>query len=129
MIKIKDKKILYTWENFDYDVKRIVKHINNLKHKYKAIYAIPCGGLVLGTTLKNYLKIPLIFSLKSVKSEDVLIVDDVSDTGNTLSKIKNIDKYYTITLFKKQKTSYTPNFYVRECKQDIWIVYPWEPEK
>jgi hypoxanthine phosphoribosyltransferase len=67
--------------------------------------------------------------------ERVLIVDDLVDTGLTLKKVYgNFVKFndqYNITwdfatLYYKSKTTFMPDYTVREFDNNDWIVFPWE---
>jgi|TARA_R100000008_G_scaffold49292_1_gene29413 hypoxanthine phosphoribosyltransferase len=67
--------------------------------------------------------------------ERVLVVDDLVDTGLTLQKIYNnfvlYNDQYNInwdfaTLYYKPKTSFMPDYTVRQFDNDAWIVFPWE---
>ena len=68
-----------------------------------------------------------------VKGLNLLVVDDVADTGGSLLAVKKYLKELearTIkiaTLHFKPGSVYEPDFYVRETK--AWIVYPWEPRE
>lgn len=65
-----------------------------------------------------------------VKNMNVLVVDDVADTGKTLSVVTSfIDHYgprkiYTATLYVKPWSIVRPDYYYRET--DAWIVFPWD---
>ena len=124
--------IEYNWEMFDKDIKTIHNYIKCLRTKILAIVAIPRGGLVLGTKLSHLLNIPLFFSLNEVskkyKQNEICIVDDISDTGETL-KILGVDNYNVITLFMKPQTNFIPNFFCKLANNNSWIVFPWENEK
>jgi len=124
------KKLIYSWEEYNIDIKDIIKGLHTNKLKFSAIYGIPKGGLVLATTLANKLNIPLYLSLnsipKSISKKNILIVDDVSDSGLTLLRIPGIEKYSTLTLFYKPQTSFIPDYTCRKCDNKLWIVYPWE---
>mgnify|MGYP003114835530 CR=1 FL=1 len=73
-----------------------------------------------------------------LRNEDkVLIIDDLVDTGLTLQKIKQMGKIITweqpdknewvyATLYYKPKSSFNPNYTVKEFDNDEWIVFPWE---
>jgi len=120
------RKFYYTWENLDSDVQKIIKHIKDNNWEIDAIYAIPRGGLVLGTMLSYILNVPLINVRKGFKN--ILVVDDLSDSGKTLNSIPNIKLYKTITLHIKEKTTFIPDFYCKQFGQNHWIVYCWEPK-
>jgi len=123
-------KLYYTWEEYEKDIKDIISSFKKHNIKFKAIYAVPKGGLVLGVSLANKLNIPLYSKLedapKKIKRKDLLIVDDVSDSGLTLLGIPGIASYSTLTLFYKPQTAFLPNYVIRECENEKWIVYPWE---
>lgn len=117
---------------FDKDVQLVLTYIKQRDLKIKCVYGIPKGGLVLGTVLANKLNVPLILGLedikgkhKDIKDSEVLVVDDISDTGNTLWFLPNVDKYNIITLFVKEGTKFLPDFYCNKEKTK-WIKFPWE---
>jgi hypoxanthine phosphoribosyltransferase/molybdopterin converting factor small subunit len=76
---------------------------------------------------KPYIRQPLTLS---IKERNVLIVDDVSDTGLTLSTAINALELYspkkirTATLYIKPWTKLIPDYYSRISSR--WIVFPWE---
>jgi hypoxanthine phosphoribosyltransferase len=66
-----------------------------------------------------------------IKGKNVLLVDDVSDTGESLKEIK---KYLlglepallsTATLYIKPWSIFMPDYYA--SKTAAWIIFPWEP--
>jgi uncharacterized protein len=123
-------KAYQSWEDFEYYIKGIIQKLKNQRPKIKGIYAIPRGGLVIGVRLSHLLGVPLYLSPEEVPSEcddhELLIVDDISDTGNTFSNIEYIDEYQSFSLFYKNSSKFKPDFYCRLCKEDEWIVFPWE---
>ncbi|NWF65870.1 MAG: phosphoribosyltransferase, partial [Campylobacterales bacterium] len=63
----------------------------------------------------------------------VLIVDDISDSGNTLIEISNIlnqsyknVKFQTLTLFSKPTTKYKPTYFAKQT--DEWIEFFWSKD-
>ena len=74
----------------------------------------------------------VVFPLNAdVSGLNVLVVDDVSDTGNSLRAVRehvfkqDILETKVATLHIKPWTTFKPDYYAREV--DAWIVYPWEP--
>jgi uncharacterized protein len=68
-----------------------------------------------------------------VEGLKVLVVDDVSDSGNSLIAVKKYveDKGATevklATLHHKPWSKFMPDYYADEV--DKWIIYPWEPRE
>ena len=123
-------KVFYTWEDFDSDVKSIVEYIKQEEWDIKQVYAIPKGGLILGVVLSNTLGCELITRLDERKHSynNVLVVDDISDSGKTLLNIPKIFLYNTVTLFLKEGSQFVPNRVCRDCKRDDWVSFCWEPK-
>ena len=65
--------------------------------------------------------------------KNVLVVDDISDTGLTLEVALGIIALYgprevaTATLYIKPWTRFIPDYYARET--DKWVVFPWEKKE
>ena len=75
----------FTWGEFDKSVEQIA---NKCRFKeFSGIYGVPRGGLCLAVALSHKLKIELIS--KPLKKS--LIVDDVYETGLTLTTFKDIE--------------------------------------
>jgi uncharacterized protein len=139
------------WNSFEVFVSILAKKVQ--KNEYDSIICISTGGLVLGKMLSDQLSLPLsiisaksyekghtkngevqiggnISSLNKVEGK-ILLVDDLVDSGNTmkvvvdyLSLMKSITSIHTATLYKKSKSIFTPDFFVKES--DEWIVFPYE---
>jgi hypoxanthine phosphoribosyltransferase len=121
-------KRIYTWDSFDKDVELVLTWLKQKNLDIKCVYGVPKGGLVLAVTLANKLNVPLevdIEELNCYYNEQILVVDDISDSGETLKLIPDIDKYNTVTLFIKEQTTFIPDFYCNKDKNN-WIVFPWE---
>jgi len=102
---------------------------NKIKHhspQIVKIFAIPRGGLPLGVHLSNYLNIDLITTeteYAKYNPKNVLVVDDLCDSGETLNKFK---LSLSCCIFVKPRRIIEPNIYIKEVKNNIWIVFPWE---
>jgi hypoxanthine phosphoribosyltransferase len=74
------------------------------------------------------------FPTIDLKGKKILLIDEVSETGQTLERVTNIfkEKYQpaeirTATLVVNAKSSkFYPDFYSLET--DEWTVFPWEKE-
>jgi hypoxanthine phosphoribosyltransferase len=126
------KKVMYTWKEFDKDVIRIKEYLKRKKYHIYGVYGIPKGGLPLAVTLANHLNLDLIldlnnfYTLSSFNEHKLLIVDDISDKGDTMLKLPVSADLIKITLFKKEGSKFIPEFYCRDCKKNDWIVFCWE---
>lgn len=141
--------------------KRIVSYVeyekllNNLVDQLKnedidLIYAEPKGGLPIGVHLSHYLskeediELPIITSKRDlhhfiefhstereIKPKNILVVDDLVDTGITIKKlIKNIKQLdmnvKTAVIFYKTCSPIIPEYYAEKVDEHIWIYFPWE---
>lgn len=67
-------------------------------------------------------------SLDSISGK-VLIVDDIYDSGKTISavlKFLNKEDVKTVTLLWKETAQSKPDYYADIVKKDEWVVFAWE---
>ena len=58
---------------------------------------------------------------------DILIIDDLVDTGKTLKIVKEIyPKAHFATVYAKPKGKEMVDTYITEVSQDTWIFFPWD---
>ena len=108
----------YTWNEFDKSVDYIA---NKCKFwKISGIYGVPRGGLCLAVALSHKLNIKLIEKPLNYS----LIVDDVYETGTTLSNYKDIEGANFFVLISKMKPCWWNT--VNTSLKKEWIVFPWE---
>ena len=142
-------KTFYNYDNFLDDVKILSKKIKN--YNPDCLVAIARGGLTLSHFLGEKLNIRDVYTINSIHYEGekkldtfiiknipdlsshkkILLIDDISDTGETLKEIISIlkTKYpqieiKTATIFYKKDSLVIPDFKVRIAKN--WIVFFWE---
>ena len=108
----------FTWSEFDESVEHISKECRFLE--FSGIYGIPRGGLCLAVALSHKLKLNLI----SEPKKNSLIVDDIYETGITLSSLKNIEGATFFVLFSKIKPTWWNTVHI--SRKNEWIVFPWE---
>lgn len=123
-------KTFLTWEQYDKLVNELIEKIDLTK--YKTICGIPRGGALLALLISYKTNIPVI-SPDSLYYErwyddckDVLIIDDIADSGKTLQQYIEYE-HDTATLFKHKNCPITPTYYGQESED--WIVFPYETEK
>ena len=113
---MKENKV--SWKMVEQYVDAVQDHFKG--EKFSGVYGLPRGGCTLAVMLSHLLDIPYL----PYPKHGCLIVDDISDTGNTLQFYK-IQGYKTTTMFYHQQTVSMPDFTMFE-KKDGWIRFPWE---
>jgi hypoxanthine phosphoribosyltransferase len=117
------EKIYLTWKDIEDAVESIAYRIKTSNIKIDSISGLPRGGLIPAVMLSHKLNIPL-HSL-STPPGNILVVDDICDSGKTLSQFKFESHVYTATIHHKQTACCEPTFWY-SLVRDAWIVYPWE---
>lgn len=128
-----EKWLVYEHSDFYEDVAILVEKLTEYQKpknislfsrgQFDGVYGIPAGGLVLAVYLHYRLKLPLMLA----PTENTLIVDDIVDTGFTMSHYISKGNV-TASLFFKVGGRFKPNIWLRE-KTDKWICFPWEGEE
>ncbi len=119
------KKIYYDWEQFEDDIKALAEACSQFY--FKNIYGVPRGGLIPAIMLSNLLEFPLILDESDI-SKETLIIDDISDSGQTLIKLKKKHKKFAavMTLWIENNTKAIPNVWCQAKIKNQWVVFPWE---
>jgi uncharacterized protein len=113
-------KVYVTWKETMSMAEELVNRINKSKLKFDGIYGIPRGGLPLAVILSYRLNIPVLL----YPTKDTLVVDDISDNGLTLQRMKNKK---IATLYSTSWTVTNPDWFIKEKKsKEDWLVFPWE---
>jgi hypoxanthine phosphoribosyltransferase len=122
-MKKQHKKVKITWNEFDLMVRKLAKMIKNSRIKFDGVYGIPRGGLPLAVFLSHELQIPVLL----YPTKNTLVVDDISDNGFTLERMKNKK---IATLYSTDWTVTPPNWFVKKKEsKNHWIIFPWEANK
>ena len=147
-------KISYSWQDFDTDIENLVDQISYRLWIPDYIVGVKRGGLIPAIKLSHYFNKPMIMmscQLRDSKDTEVrlyeveeiptdkkiLIVDDICDSGVTLSKIIlqfyvngfSIDNVRTCSLFYNSEQNFIVDYAARNwnrSKNKEWIVFPWE---
>jgi hypoxanthine phosphoribosyltransferase len=120
---MKNNKYFLTWNKYQELVEGLAKKISR-NREFSAVFGIPRGGLPIAVSLSHLLNIPLITKTPKSGFKKILVVDDISDTGNAMNMF---NKYTTAAIFIKPATKHVPDFYMVETTK--WVVFPWETEK
>jgi hypoxanthine phosphoribosyltransferase len=119
------EKVYLTWDNIDNLVDKLANEVSQSPVPPLYITGLPRGGLIPAVMLSHKLNIPFVnvSMIRSLPSIDMLVVDDIADSGKTLLKYK---KYSTAVLHYKSQSKVIPTYYAEEIENDSWIVYPFE---
>lgn len=113
-----DNKIFISWDEIDQLVYQLCHKITVSGKKPSSVTGIERGGLIPAVMVSHRLNIPYVTRI----NKDTLVVDDICDTGQTLT---HMTTGCSATLHYKKTANYVPDFYAKEVG-DEWIVYPWE---
>ena len=120
-------KDFVSWELIDDCVTDIAFYLKDTGKNFKGVFGIPRGGSLLAVMLSHKLDLPYIENFNYVNS-NILIIDDIVDTGKTFKKYKShpkSEKSCYVTIHEHKQSVVKPDYSVI-YKQDKWIVYPWE---
>jgi hypoxanthine phosphoribosyltransferase len=121
-----DRRYL-NWNDIDRAINRIIASINSSEIKINAVGGLPRGGLIPAVMLSHRLGIPFVSQAQiQTTIGNILIVDDICDSGKTLKRFKFEENIYTATLHWKQSSEYQPHYFWEIAYENEWIVYPWE---
>ena len=121
------EKVYLTWEDIDNLVDNLANEVSQSSVPPLYITGLPRGGLIPAVMLSHRLNIPFVSigMIRTLPRVDVLIVDDIADSGETLNKYNG---YQTAVLHYKLQSEHIPTYYAMETPNDSWIVYPFERE-
>lgn len=125
-------KLETDWFTIDHLINVIAKKVLASDADIRGVYGIPRGGLIPAVLLSHKLGVPLVQTIKN----HTLVVDDISDSGDTLAEVMRKTHYplspthklYTATLFERESTSFKPDFIGLHINYQDWLVFPWEYE-
>ncbi len=152
-IKKNFKCEILSWESVAGDAKRLSKVLKKSAYKPDIVVAIGRGGLVPARILCDYLHIKDLTAIKvehwgitatpderavvkyplnaNIKDKKVLLVDDITDTGDTLRvSIQYLKSFKpkeirTAVIIHKTMSKFIPDHYVKKISKWRWIIFPW----
>jgi hypoxanthine phosphoribosyltransferase len=123
------KKEFYNWQWVDTQIDNIGEKLEGLDTP-KFVTGIPRGGLIPAILISHKFNIPYI-GLEAAKAlpgnmkKQILVIDDIADSGNTLAQIDR-HNFITATLATRYNTDYLPTITGTSIHNDNWLVFPWE---
>ena len=121
------EKVFLSWGDIQAAVEILANRITSSGIKIAAIGGLPRGGLVPAVMLSHKMGIPFVSQANIAKVPgNILIVDDICDSGETLKQFKFEENVYTATIHHKRSAAVEPNFFYQLAYENQWIVYPWE---
>lgn len=122
-------KLYLSWTWVDEQLHNIGERLESID-KLEFISGIPRGGLIPAVIMSHAFGIKYISysSAKMLPKEirkNVLVIDDIADTGHTLKEANELE-FLTGTLAMRVGSKTTPNFYGELINDDRWLVFPWE---
>jgi hypoxanthine phosphoribosyltransferase len=164
------KKIYYTWQDVEHQTQEILRQIQASDWRPDYVVGLTRGGLVPANLISQYLgcrmetlKVSLrddtecesnlwmaedAFGHEMEQPKNILIVDDINDTGATLNYIREdwssgcfpdnprwtevwgSNVRVAVLVDNESSKSEVPISYsavdINKAEQDSWIVFPWE---
>ena len=121
-------KDFVSWELIDDCVTDIAFYLKDTGKDFKGVFGVPRGGSLLAVMLSHKLDITYITDFWRVGDGDIVVIDDIADTGKTFQFYKEQpetkDAHY-VTIHEHERSIVKPDYSVIN-KGDKWIVYPWE---
>ncbi len=137
-----------SWDKFYKDSLKLSEKLQDLD--LDKIVAIARGGLVVARVVSDMCSLPISnivissyrdlqqlkepeimeTSASNYRDENILIIDEVSDTGKTFKRAVSfishfpVRRVYTASLYVKPNTEFFPDFWIE--KIDGWIVFPYD---
>ena len=148
---MKEKKINFTIEEMELALDEIINQISQTEWFPDLIISINRGGCVPGVYLSHAINVPhkvidvqlrdeknkpnlAILENSLISYSNILIIDDINDTGATFKLIdhaidkKEINIYYA-SLIENNSSAFKVDFrgkIIYKSLNPSWIVFPWE---
>ena len=143
------KDLPITWEEFHKQSRLLGLELKD-KAQWKGILAVTRGGMIPACLVAQEIGVKHIetISIESYSHQDQtsepiihykpdladggkdwLIIDDLSDTGNTFNIIKDMfPQAHRACVYVKPNGADQADTYMQEITQETWIYFPWELE-
>jgi hypoxanthine phosphoribosyltransferase len=119
------EKFYVTWDEIEELVELLCLQIVKSGYQIEHIYGLQRGGLIPAVLLSHKLGIPM---TQNPKLPNVLIVDDICDSGKTFHELflQYPKSKFACLHFKPHTSYFNPDFSANKFFSDAWINYPWE---
>lgn len=146
------------WHDITFCIDRLVESIKKTNAVPEAIIGIGRGGLIPATLLAYKLDVNKVYNfsvqsysadnkqlqqfttvqepgddIKQFSDKNVIVVDDLADSGNTFAYIKErlaelhgLHDVKTAAICIKEHTAHIPDFFVTVYPKSEWIIFPWD---
>lgn len=140
------EKIFYSWKDLDQDILLLISQMKGWTPDY--VIGVKRGGLVPAVKLSHVLNKPLLILncqlrdsedlcvklLEEIpEDENLLVVDDICDSGETFEKIsrklKNYKEIKFCALYNNIRQNFLTDYKARKIDRERdkrWITFPWE---
>lgn len=150
-MSLPEKAFPVTWDQFHRDARALAWRLSANKDQWKAIVCITRGGLVPAAVIARELGIRVLETvcvasyheykdqgemqvlkeispaLRENEGADVLIIDDLTDTGKTAAVVRAmLPKAHFAAMYAKPMGRPLVDTFVTEVSQDTWIFFPWD---
>jgi len=146
---------LVTWNEIEKWVNMIVKKMKEDDFSPEIVIGLARGGLIPARLISDYLQVKDLYAVKtehwgitaspdgsaritqklpiSVENKKVLVVDDITDTGQSLSlAVDHINSYKpkelrSATLLHITHSKYVPHYFAEIVPEEkwTWFIFPW----
>lgn len=145
------KKAFYTWQQVEEMTQDIIRQLHVDQQSFDCVVGLTRGGLTPAVLVSQYLDIPMHavkVSLRDHVGEDnlnalkeeiginkgkrVLVIDDINDTGATISAIKDVwgtDAVTYALLINNEASTEEVDYSsldINKLEENVWQVFPWE---
>lgn len=122
------ERINLGWTDIQLECEAIAKLVKESGIVVKQVFGLPRGGLIPAVILSHLLNVPLVVTKEQCRT-DVLIVDDICDTGETFKNLVEHFKgmrYSTAVVVQLPGADFHPTFVGRAVSAHDWVEFPWE---
>lgn len=138
-----------SWDQLHRDAKALAWRLTAGAEPWRCVVAVTRGGLVPAAIVARELEVRMIDTicvssydhqdhgnlqlLKGIedaeRGRDILIVDDLVDTGQTARIVRNLlPEAHFATVYAKPEGRPMVDTFITEVSQDTWIFFPWDTE-